>query len=88
MTAYDEHAAHGAWMEHLSGQLRAAEIERDEARAEAERLRDWKGSARTVIADWEAVWVALGSPGELGTSKAHAARVEVERLRVAVYGVK
>ena len=49
--------------------------------AEVERLRRWKAEALQVLAGWEAVWEALGMPGDWGQQKSSAALAEVERLR-------
>lgn len=51
--------------------------------AEQERLHRWKREACEVMTKWEAVWEALGRPGELGRSKAEGALAEVENLRAA-----
>lgn len=48
---------------------------------ELDRLRKWKKEAQLVMADWEKVWEALGSPGELGQSKAEAALEEIKKLK-------
>ena len=47
---------------------------------ELDRLRKWKKEAKVVLADWEKVWVALGSPGTLGQSKPEACLQEIDRL--------
>lgn len=48
---------------------------------ELQNLRRWKAEATEVLAGWERVWIALGSPGPLGASKAAACEAEVNRLR-------
>ena len=48
---------------------------------ETARLRDWKASAMTVLAEWEKAWDALGRPGALGESKAEAVRASVLAAR-------
>lgn len=48
---------------------------------ENERLRAWKAEALAVLAQWDEVHAALGSPGRLGQSMAVASREQVERLR-------
>ena len=50
-------------------------------RAEVERLRRWKAEALQVLAGWEAVWEALGMPGDWGQQKSSAALAEVKQLR-------
>ena len=49
--------------------------------AELVRLRAWKKSAMTVLAEWDRVFESLGSPGKLGEPKAVASKREAERLR-------
>lgn len=39
-----------------------------------ERLQRWKDEGMRVLGEWEEVWVAAGSPGRLGQSKAEAVR--------------
>ena len=39
---------------------------------DVDRLVQWKKEAMQVLAEWERVWVAAGSPGTLGQSKAVA----------------
>jgi hypothetical protein len=41
---------------------------------ELERLNQWKREGMRVLGEWESVWVAAGSPGRLGQSKAEAVR--------------
>lgn len=50
---------------------------------EIEQLHAWKAEATEVLGDWERLYVALGSPGRPGGSKAAAALAEVER-RISV----
>lgn len=47
---------------------------------DVDALLQWKAEAMVVLAEWDRVYVALGEPGELGTSKAIAALIEVRRL--------
>lgn len=61
--------------------LRLDDVAVAELEAEIERLRGWKESAMSVMAEWDAVFEALGRPGPLGGSKATSALAEVERLR-------
>ena len=35
-------------------------------------LEEWKREALRVLAKWEQVWIAAGSPGSLGSSKAES----------------
>lgn len=51
-----------------------------EAAAELERLRSWKEEAATVLAAWEVAWVAAGSPGHLGSSKAEQTTKRIRQL--------
>lgn len=46
-----------------------------------EALLRWKEEATQILRDWEAVFVALGKPGDLGDSKAFASQLEVVRLQ-------
>jgi hypothetical protein len=46
--------------------------------AEVEALRSWKREAMEVLAEWEAVWEAMGRPGALGSSKAASVRRALE----------
>lgn len=39
-----------------------------------ESLLRWKAEALQVLSDWEAVWIAAGKPGRVGSSKAEAVR--------------
>jgi hypothetical protein len=43
-------------------------------------LRRWKAEALTVLAEWDRVHEALGSPGRLGQSKAAACVAEIAHL--------
>ena len=45
-----------------------------------ESLTRWKAEAVDVMDDWLNVWKALGSPGVLGESIAHASEHEVAKL--------
>jgi hypothetical protein len=54
--------------------------------AEVERLRQWKESAMSVLAEWDQAWEAAGKPGEIGSSIALATKDEIERLRRALRG--
>ena len=45
-----------------------------------ESLTRWKAEAMDVMDDWLNVWKALGSPGVLGESIAHASEHEVAKL--------
>jgi len=45
---------------------------------ELKRLYQWKREGMQVLSEWEAVWVAAGSPGILGQSKAEAVREFIE----------
>lgn len=47
--------------------------------SEVDRLRKWKREALRVLAEWEKVFEALGSPGELGDSKPAAVLAEIAR---------
>jgi hypothetical protein len=60
-----------------------------EALDELDRLRRWKQEAITVLGGWEECWIAAGSPGPLGESRAvntrdriAALQAEVQRLRI------
>jgi hypothetical protein len=46
-----------------------------------EYLERWQAEATAVLAEWDRVHEALGSPGQLGRSMAVASRREVLRLR-------
>ena len=39
---------------------------------DVDRLEGWKKEAMQVLAEWERVWIAAGSPGTLGSSKAES----------------
>ena len=41
---------------------------------ERDKLQHWKRGAMAVFDEWETVWVAAGSPGIIGQSKASAVR--------------
>lgn len=47
---------------------------------EVERLRSWKAEAMLVLGEWETVWLAVGQPGPLGSSKAASVRRFVEDM--------
>lgn len=64
-------------------QVVEVEAERDALTAENQRLRAWKAEAMAVLAEWDAVHEALGSPGKLGESKAAASRAKAFWLRGA-----
>ena len=46
----------------------------EELERELTDMKRWKQEAVLVLSKWEAVWVAAGSPGTLGQSKADATR--------------
>lgn len=46
-----------------------------------EAAQDWKAQAMRVLAEWDATYEAMGSPGRIGQSRAVALREEIERLR-------
>lgn len=43
-----------------------------EIREERDKLQQWKMRAMVVLDEWETVWMAAGSPGIVGQSKASA----------------
>jgi hypothetical protein len=45
---------------------------------EIDSLRRWKQESLEVLASWEQVWIAAGSPGPLGSSKADSVRRVLE----------
>lgn len=58
-----------------------ARVRADERKSEAElvtSLARWKNEATVVLAGWESVYEALGSPGRLGESRATAALTYVK----------
>lgn len=44
-----------------------------------EQLEAWKESATRILGAWDEVWVALGQPGPLGTSKAAASLAAIAK---------
>jgi len=76
--AYARNLSKAVALDLLSAVLLA---DRRRHRAEVEQLREWKDSAMAVLGEWDAVHAALGSPGDLGESKAAAVETEVTRLR-------
>lgn len=54
--------------------------------SEESRLRRWKAEAMEVLGDWDKVFEALGSPGQIGASKAASALAAVQRLTAASEG--
>jgi hypothetical protein len=56
-----------------------AGIQIDIAFDEIDSLRRWKSEALQVLQDWEAVWIAAGCPGPLGSPKADSVRRLFER---------
>lgn len=63
---------------HRIADFKQAIADRDE---QIKQLRAWKESALSVLAEWDAAYVACGSPGPLGESKAVAVRSKIEQLR-------
>lgn len=53
----------------LEAGWRLLESERLVTQDELDNLRRWKAEATAVIAEWERVWEACGSPGPLGGRK-------------------
>jgi hypothetical protein len=51
------------------------------AAVELEHAARWKAEATEVLAQWDRVHEALGSPGQIGLTKAGQALLEVRRLQ-------
>lgn len=62
----------------------AARADLTTAQVDNARLTRWKAEAMTVLAEWEAVYVALGAPGVLGDRKSDAVLAEATATREAV----